>query len=61
MNGQVRKLRKEPEVLEEYVSVVKEQLDSGVIKRAMVLERSGKVYYISHMRRSKYCKAMNCE
>ena len=32
MKGQIRKLRKEPEVLEEYNEVIKEQLTSGVIE-----------------------------
>jgi len=50
MNRQVRKLRIEPEVLEKYVSVVK-GLDSPVIKRTMVLERSGKVYYTPYTQR----------
>lgn len=33
MKGQVRKLRKEPEVLQEYNSVIKDQLVSGVLER----------------------------
>ena len=49
MKGQVRKFRKEPEVLEEYDSVIKEQLDSGVIERVMELERSQKAYYIPYL------------
>ena len=49
MKGQVRKLRKEPEVLREYDPVIKEQLASGVIER---VEESGKVdraHYIPHL------------
>ena len=33
MKGQVRKLRREPEVLQEYNSVIKGQLVSGVTER----------------------------
>ena len=33
MKSQIRKLRKEPDVLQEYDSVIKEQLDSGVIEK----------------------------
>ena len=49
MKGQVRKLRKEPEMLREYDSVIKEQLASGVIQR---VEESGKVdrvHYVPHL------------
>ena len=49
MKGQVRKFRKEPEVLEECDSVIKEQLDLGVIERVMELERSEKAYYIPYL------------
>ena len=49
MKGQVRKLRKEPEILREYDSVIKEQLASGVIERVVELERSDGVYYIPHL------------
>ena len=49
MKGQVKKLRKEPEVLREYDSVIKEQFASGVIERVVELERSGGVHYISHL------------
>ena len=46
MKGQIRKLRKEPEVLEEYNEVIKEQLTSGVIESVTELERADKVHYI---------------
>lgn len=49
MKGQVKKLRKEPEVLREYDSVIKEQLASGVIERVAELERPDGVYYIPHL------------
>lgn len=49
MKGQIRKLRKEPEVLEEYNEVIKEQLTSGVIESVTKLERADKVHYIPHL------------
>ena len=49
MKGQIRKLRKEPEVLEEYNEVIKEQLTSGVIESITELERADKVHYIPHL------------
>ena len=49
MKGQIRKPRKEPEVLEEYNAVIKEQLDSGVIEKVTELEKTDKVHYIPHL------------
>ena len=49
VKGQVKKLRKEPEFLQEYDSVIKEQLASGVIERVVELERPEGVYYIPHL------------
>ena len=49
MKSQIRKLRKEPDVLQEYDSVIKEQLDSGVIEKVAQLEETDKGYYISHL------------
>ena len=49
MKGQIRKLRKELEVLEEYNEVIKEQLTSGVIESVTELERADKVHYIPHL------------
>ena len=49
MKGQIRKLRKEPEVLEEYNEVIEEQLTSGVIESVTELERADKVHYIPHL------------
>ena len=49
MKGQVMKLRKEPEVLQEYDSVIKDQLVSGVIERVAELEGSNRVHYIPHL------------
>ena len=49
MKGQVRKLRKEPEVLREYDSVIKEQLASGVIERVGESGKADRVHHISHL------------
>ena len=49
MNSQIRKLRKEPEVLEEYDAVIKEQLASGVIETVTELEKADQVHYIPHL------------
>jgi len=49
MKSQIRKLRKEPEVLEEYNAVMKEQLDSGVIETVTQLEKAEQVHYIPHL------------
>ena len=49
MKGQVRKLRKEPEVLREYDSVIKEQLASGVIERVEESGKADRVHYIPHL------------
>jgi len=49
IKGQDKKLRKEPEVLREYDSVIKEQLASGVIERVVELKRPDGVYYIPHL------------
>lgn len=49
MNSQIRKLRKEPEVLEEYDAVIKDQLASGVIETVTELENADQVLYIPHL------------
>ena len=47
--GQVKKLRKEPEVLREYVSVIKEQLGSRVVERMLESRKMDGVHYIPHL------------
>ena len=49
MKSQIRKLRKQPEILEEYDAVMKEQLDSGVIETVAQLEKADQVHYIPHL------------
>jgi hypothetical protein len=46
--GQVRRLRKQPEVLAEYDSIIKQQLESGVIERVAELDIAEKVHYLPH-------------
>ena len=47
MKGQLKRLKREPEVLNEYDSIVKEQLSSGVIEKGSELEEpGGNVHYI---------------
>ena len=48
MKCQLKRLRKEPEVLDEYNSIIKGQLYSGVIERVAKLEETEKVHYLSH-------------
>ena len=46
--GQIKRLKREPEVLEEYESNIKDQLRSGVIERVAELEGACKVHYLPH-------------
>ncbi|XP_074620271.1 uncharacterized protein LOC141879055 [Acropora palmata] len=48
MKGQLKRLRKEPEVLDECDSIIKEQLNSGVIEKVAELEETEKVHYLPH-------------
>ena len=49
VKSQIRKLRKESKVLEEYDAVIKEQLASGVIETVTELEKADQVHYIPHL------------
>ena len=48
MKGQIKRLKREPEVLEVYDSIIKDQLRSGVIERVAELEGVCKVHYLPH-------------
>ena len=48
MKGQIKRLKREPEVFEEYDSIIKDQLRSGVIERVAELQGACKVYYLPH-------------
>ena len=49
LKSQVRKLRKEPAMLEEYDSVITEQIKSGVIEKVSEEDESVTVHYIPHL------------
>ena len=63
MKGQVRKLRKEPEVLREYDSVIKEQLASGVPHLAVIHKEASttklKVVYDASAKSGKESASLN--
>ena len=42
------RLRKDPEILREYDSVIKNQLEAGIIERVYELGQAGKVHYLPH-------------
>ena len=44
----LRKLRKEPEILREYNSVIKDQLQAGIMERVYELEQAENVHYLPH-------------
>ena len=48
MKGQIKRLKREPEVLGEYDSIIKDQLRSGVIERVAELEGACKVHSLPH-------------
>ena len=49
MKGQLRKLKREPDILTEYDSIIKDQLAAGVIEKVAELEEaSDKVHYLPH-------------
>ena len=48
MKSQIKRLKGELEVLEEYDSIIKDQLSSGVIERVTDLEGACKVHYLPH-------------
>ena len=48
MKGQIKRLKRAPEVLKEYDSIIKEQLSSGVIEKVTKLEGACKVHYLPH-------------
>ena len=49
MKSQIRKLRKEPGILEEFDAVIREQLSSGVVEKVIEQEEQGGVHYIPHL------------
>ena len=48
LKTQVARLEREPDVLMEYVTIIEEQLQVGVIERVVELEMAPKVHYLPH-------------
>ena len=48
MKGQIRRLKKEPELLNEYHRIMKEQAEQGIIEQVTSLEKVDKVHYLPH-------------
>ena len=48
LKGQLTKLRQQPDILQEYDHIIKEQLQSGIIEPVVELERSEKIHYLPH-------------
>ena len=48
LQGLKRKLRKKPEILREYNSVIKDLLQAGTIERLNELEQEENVHYLLH-------------
>ena len=48
MKGQLRRLRKEPNLLREYDSIIREQAELGIIEQVVDLERAERVHYLPH-------------
>ena len=49
LKGQVRKLKNNPTLLNEYDAIMKQQLESGVIEKVAELESTGKIHYLLHL------------
>ena len=48
LKGQLRKLKKEPHILEAYDGIIKDQLQQKVIEKVAELEATGKEHYLPH-------------
>ena len=48
LRTQVRKLKRNPEILREYAVIIDDQLQSGIIEEVIELERAPKVHYLPH-------------
>ena len=49
LNSQIRKLRKEDNLLQEYDAVIQDQLQRGIIEKVVKLEKAEKEHYIPHL------------
>lgn len=48
LKGQMQKLKRDPKVLKEYDSIIKEQTKLGIMEKVTELESVGKVHYLPH-------------
>ena len=48
MKSQLRRLKKEPELLKEYDSIIRDQVEKGIIEQVSSLEKADKVHYLPH-------------
>ena len=48
MKSQLKRLRKEPELLKEYDAIIKEQVEFGIVEPVAELEKANKVHYLPH-------------
>ena len=49
LKGQVRKLKSDPTLLNEYDAIMKQQLESGVIEKVAELESADKIHYLPRL------------
>ncbi|XP_028417496.1 uncharacterized protein LOC114541899 [Dendronephthya gigantea] len=49
LKGQVKKLKHDPALLNEYDAIIQQQLSSGVIEKVAKLESAEKVHYLPHL------------
>ena len=48
MKNQLKRLRKEPDLLKEDDAIIKEQVELGIVEPVAELEKASKVYYLPH-------------
>ena len=48
MKSQLKRLRKEPDLLKEYDAIIKEQVELGIVEPVAELEKANKVHYLPH-------------
>ena len=48
MKSQLKRLRKEPELLKEYHAIIKEQVELEIVEPVAELEKANKVHYLPH-------------
>ena len=48
MKSQLKRLKREPELLKEYDAIIKEQVELGIVEPVAELEKANKVHYLPH-------------